>query len=111
MPSGVCQVSLSRSPLTSFAASASQSDRVGRSLSPMRERVRPAVRTGEVGGAQPGVAWSAGLRQLLGGDRVLERPAGPGDARPAHGAGACIEAPVAPVDGAPPPTAGGSGAT
>ena len=89
MPSGVVQVSASRSPLTSFAASASQSDRVGRSLSPMRERVRPAVRTGEVGGGQPGAAWSAGLRQLLGGDRVLERPAGPGDARPAHACG-CV---------------------
>ncbi len=58
MPSGVCQVSVSGSPFSSFAASASQSDRVGRSLSPMRERVRrPSVR-GEAGG-------SAGLGELV----------------------------------------------
>src|SRR3954447_17152500 len=103
MPSGVCQVSLSRSPLTSFAASASQSDRLGRSLSPMRERVRrPSVR-GEAGG-------SAGLGELLveGGlleGRLLECAAGLGDAGPADLASAGVEAPLAPGRG-PTPGAG-----
>src|SRR3954447_24661165 len=96
MPSGVAHVSASRSPLTSFAASVSQSDRVGRSRSPMRERVRPTVEMGEVG--RP----SAGLREVLGADRVLERSAGARDAGPADGAGAGVEVPVAPVDGAAP---------
>src|SRR5947207_8394852 len=90
IPSGVVQVSASRSPLTSFAASASQSDRVGRSLSPMHERVRPPVPGGEAGRVA-----SAGPRELLGGGR-LERLTGAGPTGPAHRARAGGQVPLAP---------------
>src|SRR3954462_2369715 len=104
MPSGVRQVRRSRSPLTSFDASASHSDRVGRSLSPMRERVRRPPPTGEAGagGRFPSPKperGSAGLGQpvIEGGlDRGLQRSAGPGDTGAPDPAGAGVEAPVAP---------------
>src|SRR4051812_16252686 len=102
MPSGVLQVSASRSPLTSFAASASQSDRVGRALSPMLRRVGPPVPGGEVvgGRCERRERASAGLRELLGGGSLLECSAGAGDSGPADAPGAGVEVPVAPVDGA-----------
>ena len=49
MPSGVIHVSVDGSPLTSLAASSCQSARVGRSLSPIPERVRRTHGGGEVG--------------------------------------------------------------
>src|SRR5947209_1084391 len=103
MPSGVCQVSWSRSPLTSLAASASQSDRVGRSLSPMRERVRrPSVR-GEAGGSArlgellcEGGLCEGGLLERGLFEGGLERSARLGHTGATHLARAGVEAPVTP---------------
>ena len=62
MPSGVSQVSAVEVALNSLAASASQSDRAGRSLSPMPERVRPSVSEASPGdepGGRRQLAWES----------------------------------------------------
>src|SRR4051812_43946823 len=93
MPSGVSQVNFSRSPLTSFAANASQSARVGRSVSPIPKGYDDGFPGRKSGGES---FSSARLRQLLGGGRLFERASSGGHSGAADGTGAGVEVPVAP---------------